>query len=154
MTALANNDPYDLDRFVQAQNFSYPQALQEIRAGSKRSHWMWYIFPQIAGLGNSAMSQRFAIRSLDEARAYLAHPILGPRLTECAEAVLALKGRSMRDVFGSIDEIKLRSSATLFSLVSPEGSVFHRIIASCYANQSDSQTLKLAQEEEEARTTD
>src|SRR5918996_469828 len=97
-------DPYDLQRFVQAQQGEFDRALAEIQSGRKRSHWMWYIFPQIDGLGFSAMSKRYAIKSLDEARAYLEHPLLGRRLMECAEAVLALEGKSAHDVFGSPDD--------------------------------------------------
>ena len=107
-------DPFDLDRFVTAQAGSYETALAEIRRGAKRSHWMWYIFPQIAGLGRSDMARRYAIRSLDEARAYLAHPILGARLRECVAALQDLIGLTADGVFGDIDAVKLRSSLTLF----------------------------------------
>ena len=107
----SNNDPYDLQRFVQAQRDDYAQALAEIRCGRKRSHWMWYIFPPLAGLGLSDMSQRYAIRSLAEADAYLSHPVLGPRLRECAEAVTGVEGRSAREIFGSPDDMKPRSCA-------------------------------------------
>ncbi|MEW9856025.1 DUF1810 domain-containing protein [Novosphingobium sp. M1R2S20] len=107
-------DAYDLNRFVEAQEGSYGQALREIQDGAKHSHWMWYIFPQIAGLGHSAMAQRYAITSLDEARAYLAHPILGARLRECVAALDTLTGTSAERVFGSVDAMKLRSSLTLF----------------------------------------
>ena len=104
---------------------------------------MWYVFPQIAGLGNSAMSYRYGIRSEDEARAYLAHPVLGPRLTECAEAVLAIDNRSAHDIFGSPDDLKLKSSATLFAHVSPPGSVFERILDRYYSSERDPRTLAL-----------
>jgi uncharacterized protein (DUF1810 family) len=136
-------DPFDLKRFVRAQESDYKLALEEIAAGRKRSHWMWYIFPQFAGLGLSSTSRHYAISSLDEARAYLAHPILGPRLSECAAATLTVKGRSAHDIFGSPDDMKLRSSVTLFSLVSPENSVFHRVLEKYFEGKRDEQTLDL-----------
>ncbi len=108
-------DPYDLDRFVEAQHGSYDVALGEIRRGRKRSHWMWFVFPQFAGLGHSAMAQRFAIGSLDEARAYLAHPVLGARLRACVEALQDLEQGTAGEVFGEVDAMKLRSSLTLFA---------------------------------------
>jgi len=108
----------DLDRFVDAQAQVWPRALEEIRRGSRRSHWMWYIFPQIAGLGRSAMAQRYAIAGLDEARAYLAHPMLGPRYVECVSALQDLIGSDPVAVFGEVDAIKLRSSLTLFEAAS------------------------------------
>jgi len=108
------SDPFQLGRFVEAQAGSYATALREIRAGAKRSHWMWYIFPQIAGLGHSATAQHYAIGSLKEAQAYLAHPVLGPRLMECVAALDALEGTTAERVFGSVDAMKLRSSLTLF----------------------------------------
>ena len=110
------NDPHDLERFVTAQNGggTYDQALDELRAGSKRSHWMWFVFPQISGLGQSATSRRYAIASLDEARAYLQHPVLGPRLIECATAVDNVRNRGAAEIFGGIDARKLQSSMTLF----------------------------------------
>ena len=137
------SDPLDLDRFVRAQEADYERALAEIRSGRKRSHWMWYVFPQFAGLGLSATSQRYAINSLAEARAYLAHPILGARLTEIAEAVLNVQGRTAHEMFGSPDDLKLKSSATLFSLVSPADSVFHRIIDKYFEGRRDEKTLAL-----------
>ena len=99
------NDPINLSRFVAAQEEDYTQALAEIRRGRKRSHWMWYVFPQFAGLGHSPTSRYYAIKSLEEAKAYLAHPVLGPRLVECAEAVLGVEGRSVMDIFGSPDDL-------------------------------------------------
>ena len=138
---MAESDPYDLARFVDAQETDYDTALAEIRAGRKRSHWMWYVFPQISGLGFSPTSQHFAIKSLAEAKAYLAHPILGPRLRECAEALIALNGRSAHDILGSPDDMKLRSSATLFAQASPAGSVFHRIIEKYFEGRPDERTL-------------
>jgi len=135
--------PNDLNRFVEAQAVSYADALAEIRAGQKRSHWMWYVFPQIAGLGHSAMSERYAIRNEDEARAYLAHPILGPRLIECAEAVLSVRNKSAREIMGTPDDLKLRSSATLFAHVAPPDSIFQRIIDTSYSSEPDPKTLRL-----------
>ncbi|MBK1645880.1 calpastatin [Thiocapsa imhoffii] len=125
---MNTDDPYDLNRFIQAQEHVYAHALAEIRSGRKRSHWIWFIFPQFDGLGFSAMARQYAIRSLNEAWAYLEHPLLGPRLIECAEAVLAVQGRSAREILGSPDDLKLRSCATLFAEVSPAGSVFHRVL--------------------------
>jgi uncharacterized protein (DUF1810 family) len=137
------SDPFDLDRFVRAQEADYQRALAEIRSGRKHSHWMWYVFPQFAGLGLSATSERYAINSLAEARAYLAHPILGTRLTEIAEAVLNVQGRTAHEIFGSPDDLKLHSSATLFALVSPGDSVFHRIIDQYFDGSRDERTLEL-----------
>ena len=122
------DDPHDLGRFVAAQSNNYVDALSELHAGRKRTHWMWYVFPQYAGLGRSPMAERFAIKSVAEAEAYLGHPVLGSRLLECADAVLDVEGRSAHEIFGSPDDAKLRSSATLFSRVAPAGSVFHRIL--------------------------
>lgn len=134
-------DPFRLDRFVQAQR-DYESILSEIRSGRKRSHWMWYVFPQIAGLGFSEMSKWYAISGADEARAYLAHPVLGPRLLECAEAAAGVEGRSASEIFGSPDDMKLRSCATLFASVTPEGSVFDRILARYFAGVRDEETLR------------
>ena len=136
-------DPHDLERFVRAQARDHDRALAELRGGRKRSHWMWYVFPQLEGLGMSPTSKRFAIRSLDEARAYLEHPLLGSRLLECADAVLRVEGRSAAEIFGSPDDLKLRSCATLFACVSPAGSVFHRLLARFYGNERDDRTLRL-----------
>jgi uncharacterized protein (DUF1810 family) len=137
------DDPFDLGRFVDAQAGDYARALDEIRSGRKRSHWMWYIFPQFDGLGFSPMSLRFSIKSLDEAAAYLAHPVLGPRLIECSEAALGVEGKSATEVFGSPDDLKLRSCATLFERASPSGSVFARLLDRYYAGRRDEQTLRL-----------
>ena len=137
------NDPHDLERFVSAQLDDYDEALAEIRSGRKRSHWMWYIFPQIDGLALSSTAKHFAIKSLEEAEAYLAHPVLGPRLTACAEAACAVEGRSAYEIFGSPDDLKLRSSATLFACASPPRSVFHRLIAKYYEGEPDGKTLRI-----------
>jgi uncharacterized protein (DUF1810 family) len=136
-------DPHDLARFVAAQEHDYAGALSEIRAGRKRSHWMWYVFPQYTGLGYSEMSQRYAIKSLAEARAYLDHPVLGPRLVACAEAALSVVGRTATEVFGSPDDVKLKSSATLFAAVSPAVSVFERLLDKYFAGDRDAATLRL-----------
>jgi uncharacterized protein (DUF1810 family) len=136
-------DPHNLSRFVQAQEDDYEQALAEIRSGRKRSHWMWYIFPQIDGLGFSSTSRLYSIKSVAEAEAYLSHPALGPRLVECAEATLHVEGRSAFEIFGSPDEMKLRSCATLFACVAPAGSVFDRLIDKYFQGQRDGKTLRL-----------
>jgi uncharacterized protein (DUF1810 family) len=136
-------DPYNLSRFLQAQEEDYEQALAEINNGQKRSHWMWYIFPQVDGLGFSAISKRYSIKSIAEAKAYLGHPVLGPRLLECAEAVLRLERRSALEIFGSPDDLKLRSCATLFACVSPAGSVFDRLLGKFYQGERDNKTLRL-----------
>ena len=135
--------PCDLDRFLDAQQGKYETALAEVRAGRKRSHWMWYVFPQVAGLGFSAMSQRYAIRDADEARAYLAHPVLGVRLVECCEAALSVAGRSAYEIFGSPDDLKFCSSATLFASVSAPGSVFERVLDRYFAGRRDERTVEL-----------
>jgi uncharacterized protein (DUF1810 family) len=137
------SDPYDLNRFLQAQQNAYQRALSEIRSGRKRSHWMWYIFPQYDGLGFSSTSKRYAIKSVAEAEAYLRHSVLGPRLVECAEAVLGVEGRSASEVFGSPDDIKLRSCVTLFAAVSPPGSVFERVLEKFFRGVRDEKTLRL-----------
>jgi uncharacterized protein (DUF1810 family) len=137
------DDPHDLSRFVQAQADDYQQALSEVRAGRKQSHWMWYIYPQFAGLGFSPTSRQYAIKSVAEAEAYLRHPVLGPRLLECCEAVLAVQGRSASDIFGSPDDVKLRSSATLFARVAGPGSVFERLLDKYFGGVPDDRTLLL-----------
>ena len=137
------DDPFDLKRFMRAQERDYSQALSEIRQRQKRSHWMWYVFPQIDGLAFSSTAKLYSIKSLDEARAYLDHPVLGPRLLECAEAAVAIEGRSASEVFGSPDDLKLRSCATLFAAVSPPGSVFERLLTKYYEGKRDERTLEL-----------
>ena len=136
-------DPYDLERFVRAQAGDYERALAEIKAGRKRSHWMWYLFPQIEGLGSSTMSRRYAIKGLAEARAYLEHPVLGPRLTSCVETLLALEGHSAVEIFGPTDDLKLRSCATLFAEASPTGSVFDRLLDKYFQGERDASSLRL-----------
>ncbi|WP_313760093.1 DUF1810 domain-containing protein [Rhizobium sp.] len=133
----------DLDRFIEAQNGVYDRALAELRNGRKRSHWMWFIFPQMAGLGTSPTAEKYAIRSAGEASAYLAEPILGARLLRCVEAVLSIDGKSAHEVFGSPDDQKLRSSMTLFAAVSDHGSPFHRVVDQFYDGSFDHRTIEL-----------
>ena len=137
------DDPYDLSRFLRAQEDDYEQAFSEIKSGQKRSHWIWYIFPQIDGLALSSTSRHYAIKSIGEAKAYLDHPILGPRLLECAEAAVGIEGRSARAIFGSPDDLKLRSCATLFACASSPGSVFDRLLDKYYRGRRDDKTLQL-----------
>jgi len=139
----ALSDPYHLSRFLLAQEGDYARALSEIRGGRKQSHWMWYVFPQFEGLGLSPTSRRYSIKSLAEAKAYLDHPVLGPRLIECAEATLGVDGRSAREIFGAPDDLKLRSCATLFACVSPAGSVFDGLLAKYFQGVRDDKTLEL-----------
>ena len=140
---MRSNNPSGLSRFVEAQDKVYDQVLSELRSGRKTSHWMWFIFPQFAGLGSSDVSQFYAIKSMDEARAYLQHPILGPRLIECSEAVLSVKHRSAHEIFGSPDDMKLKSCMTLFANISPAGSVFEKVLDQYYNGERDSRTLRL-----------
>jgi len=134
-------DPFNLERFVEAQAYAYDRARRELKAGRKESHWMWFIFPQIAGLGQSAMSIRFAIASLDEAKAYLAHPVLGPRLRECATLALDAPNTIARVIFGPVDEMKFRSSMTLFAKAAPDEEVFQRCLDKFFAGAPDPATL-------------
>jgi uncharacterized protein (DUF1810 family) len=138
-----SDDPYNLHRFVQAQEDDYQHALAEIRDGKKRTHWMWYIFPQIDGLAFSSTSKHYSIKSIEEAKAYLEHPLLGRRLLECAEAVVQHEGRSATEIFGSPDDLKLKSCATLFAHVLPPGSVFDRLLTKYYRGGRDEKTLRL-----------
>lgn len=128
-------DPDDLERFVTAQDGVHDRALAELRRGHKDSHWMWFVFPQLRGLGQSAMSMHYGLSGPDEARRYLAHPVLGPRIIACAEAVLAHDGLSATDIFGPVDADKLRSSATLFAAVKGAPPVFAGIIATFFGGQ-------------------
>jgi uncharacterized protein (DUF1810 family) len=134
---------HDLERFVQAQDAggTYEQALGELRDGRKRSHWMWFVFPQIAGLGRSSTAQHYAIADLDEAQAYLAHPVLGPRLLECAHALTELETDDPVDVLGSIDAMKLRSSMTLFARAAPEEPVFREVLDQYFGGELDDATV-------------
>ena len=132
---------FDLSRFTDAQRRSYPTALREIRSGRKRTHWMWYIFPQLRGLGRSSTAEYYGIQSLDEAAAFLAHPVLGANLREISGALLALEGDNPTEIFGWPDDLKLRSSMTLFAAVSPENSVFHRVLDKYYGGRPDELTM-------------
>ncbi len=136
------SDPYGLDRFVRAQSGVYEQALAELAAGAKRSHWMWFVFPQLAGLGTSAMAARYGIASLDEAVAYLEHPLLGSRLRTCTEAVMHGEGRSAEQIFGFPDVLKFRSSLTLFHQAAPERLLFSEALARFFDGVGDSATLE------------
>jgi uncharacterized protein (DUF1810 family) len=139
---IRSEDPFDLGRFTSAQERVYETVLAELRCGWKRSHWMWYIFPQIAGLGHSSTSKHYAIKSIEEAQAYLNHPILGARLVECAEAVLAVQGRSVSQIFGYPDDMKLKSSMTLFAAVAEDPhSVFVRVLEKYFHGEQDGMTL-------------
>ena len=142
---MTTSDPHDLERFVLAQEAggTYESARAELRAGRKVGHWMWFVFPQLAGLGVSPISQRYAIGSLEEARRYLAHPILGQRLQECARALLELDGPSARDVLGQVDAMKLRSSMTLFARAAPDDPLFQAVLERYYGGAADEATEQL-----------
>jgi len=134
---------FDLNRFVTAQNGVYDAALAELRLGRKRTHWMWFIFPQIEGLAMSSTSKRYAIRSLAEARGYMDHPLLGPRLFECCETILALEGLSAAQIFGYPDDLKLRSSMTLFSMADPTRTVFQSVLDKYFNSTPDERTVQI-----------
>jgi uncharacterized protein (DUF1810 family) len=138
-------DSFDLDRFVTAQDAggSYEHAIAELRTGRKSSHWMWYVFPQLAGLGQSSTSRFYAISSVDEASAYLAHPVLGPRLRECGEILTGLSGRTAEQIFGGIDAMKLRSAMTLFHHADPHEPLFSQVLAEYFDGVSDPATERL-----------
>lgn len=136
-----SEDSFDLQRFVDAQQKVYPHVLNELRAGRKTSHWMWFVFPQIAGLGHSAMAQRYAISGREEAVAYLAHPVLGPRLRECTRLVNAVQGRTAHEIFGSPDDFKFRSCVTLFAEVTSENAEFKQALERYYGGVGDEKTL-------------
>mgnify|MGYP000265357032 CR=1 FL=1 len=137
------DDPHDLQRFIEAQDPVIDDAKRELRAGRKRSHWMWFVFPQIEGLGRSEMSRRYAIASRAEAEAYLAHPVLGARLRECTGIVNAVDGRSASEIFGSPDDKKFRSSMTLFDAVADDPAPFRTALRTYYDGQRDRKTLEL-----------
>jgi uncharacterized protein (DUF1810 family) len=136
------SDPYDLQRFVDAQNRVYDKVGAELREGRKRSHWMWFIFPQIAGLGSSPLARRFALSSLSEASAFLEHPILGPRLAECARLVNLVEGRTIEQIFGHPDDLKFRSSMTLFAHASTENQLFIDALRKYFDGEFDPATLE------------
>jgi uncharacterized protein (DUF1810 family) len=140
---MPDSDPFNLERFVKAQDPVFEGVLTELRVGRKRSHWMWFIFPQLDGLGFSSTTRHYAIRNHAEARAYLAHPVLGPRLQQCVEVLLGLEGRSAEEIFGTIDAMKLRSSMTLFARVADPDAAFSRVLAKYFAGQPDQKTLHL-----------
>lgn len=143
---MAAGQAFDLERFAAAQDAggTYQQAVAELGRGAKTSHWMWFVFPQIAGLGRSPAAQHYAISSVAEARAYLAHPVLGPRLAECAEIVAGLTGRTAEQIFGGIDAVKLRSSMTLFLLADPDQPAFRQVLDQFYGGAMDEATERLA----------
>ena len=139
-----SGDPFDLSRFTRAQERIYESVLAELTSGRKRTHWMWFIFPQIDGLGHSSTAKQYAIKSLEEARQYLNHPVLGARLSECAEAILAVEGRSVSEIFGSPDNLKLKSSMTLFASVAEKPhSVFIAVLEKYFRGVEDDRTLQL-----------
>jgi uncharacterized protein (DUF1810 family) len=136
------DDPYRLARFIDAQQRTFDQARAELRAGAKRGHWMWFVFPQIEGLGASETARRFAISGRAEAEAYLRHPVLGPRLRECAELVNGVDGRSAREIFGHPDDLKFHSSMTLFASVASDGAAFERALQKYFAGRLDRLTME------------
>jgi len=137
------NDRFELSRFIDAQGPVYSRVLEELRAGRKTSHWMWFVFPQVHGLGQSDMAQRFALSGAAEARAYLDHPVLGPRLKECVKTLLMHDDKSALQILGSPDDIKLRSCLTLFIAIAPEAPVFQQALDRFYSGQADGRTLEL-----------
>jgi len=136
-------DTFNLDRFVRAQAAVFAQVLAELRAGRKRSHWIWFIFPQVKGLGHSPQSDYYGIGSLEEAAAYLRHPLLGPRLVECTQLVNLVEGRTIREILGWPDDLKFRSSMTLFGRAAPENPVFQEALTKYFGGEPDSLTLEL-----------
>jgi uncharacterized protein (DUF1810 family) len=139
--AIANDDTYDLNRFISAQHVVYSRVLEELKSGMKRTHWMWFIFPQIHGLGQSTTAVYYAIKSMEEAREYLRHPLLGSRLLECADTVLAIEGRSASEIFGYPDDLKLKSSMTLFASLADSSSLFDRVLDKYFQGERDARTL-------------
>lgn len=137
----SKDDPYDLQRFVDAQRSIYDQVRSELGSGRKRSHWMWFVFPQIQGLGSSHMAQRYAISSRAEAGAYLRHPLLGPRLRECTRLVTGISGRGIEDIFGSPDDMKFHSSMTLFAQATPDNEEFLQALEKYFAGEIDAATM-------------
>jgi uncharacterized protein (DUF1810 family) len=136
------DDPFDLARFVAAQDGVYDTALAELQAGRKRTHWMWFVLPQLRGLGSSPTAERYGLSGVDEARAYLAHPVLGPRYRACVDAVNGLQGRTAHEVFGSPDDLKFRSSLTLFLAAAPGESAFRKALDAFYGGEPDPRTLE------------
>jgi uncharacterized protein (DUF1810 family) len=144
---MVMSDPHNLQRFIDAQETDYQAALAEITAGQKRSHWMWYVFPQYDGLGFSSTSKLYAIKSLAETKAYLEHPVLGSRLHECVNALLTVTGRSVHQIFGSPDDMKLKSSMTLFAHISPGSSRFEQVLDRYFDGNRDQKTIELIKED-------
>ena len=145
---FGNHDRYALQRFVDAQDGVYDTVLAELRNGAKRSHWIWFVFPQLRGLGRSATAQHYGISSLEEARAYLAHPVLGPRLRDCTRLVAATDGRSVDEIFGWPDNLKVRSSMTLFSHATDDNGDFRAVLDKFYAGEDDPATVELLRTEQ------
>jgi uncharacterized protein (DUF1810 family) len=143
MPFIMNNDPYNLQRFIKAQDGIFESVLAELRNGQKRTHWMWFIFPQIDGLGHSTTSKYYSIKNKAEAQEYLDHPLLGSRLRTCVDLILAIDGKSAAAIFGFPDDIKLRSSMTLFTYVTGSGSVFARVLEKYFDGQRDQKTIDL-----------
>ena len=143
-----NHDRYALQRFVDAQDRVYDTVLAELRNGAKRSHWIWFVFPQLRGLGRSATAQHYGISSLEEARAYLAHPVLGPRLRDCTRLVAATDGRSVDEIFGWPDNLKVRSSMTLFAHATDDNGDFRAVLDKFYAGEDDPATVELLRTEQ------
>lgn len=139
---MSSQDPYNLDRFIEAQDPVYSGVCAELRQGRKTSHWMWFVFPQIQGLGSSPMARKFAISSLEEARAYLQHPVLGPRLEECTRLVCKISEKSIDDIFNYPDDMKFHSSMTLFALAAPDRRVFEEALERHFEGERDAQTLQ------------
>ena len=137
------DEPFDLSRFLSAQDQVYADVLAELKSGQKRTHWMWFVFPQIDGLGFSATTQYYAIKSLEEARQYLAHPVLGKRLRECAEAVLAVQGRNISEIFSYPDDLKLKSCLTLFAAITDQQDVFAKVLDQYYHGERDARTVQI-----------
>jgi uncharacterized protein (DUF1810 family) len=139
---MTAGDPHNLQRFVSAQNPVYAEVRAELQAGQKRSHWMWFVFPQIEGLGGSPTARKFAISSIEEAKAYLQHPVLGPRLHECTAMVNAVRGKSIEEIFGYPDHLKFRSSMTLFSQAAPDVPVFAEALRKYFGGENDALTIE------------
>ena len=139
---MGKDDPFNLNRFIRAQQGVYENVLAELRSGRKRTHWMWYVFPQIDGLARSSTAKFYAISCKEEAQQYLNHPVLGPRLLECAEALLTVEGQTVADIFGYPDDLKLKSSMTLFASLANSASVFDRVLDKYYNGEQDELTLQ------------
>ena len=145
---MSNDDPHNLGRFLAAQDDDYSVALSELVDGEKRSHWIWYVFPQVSGLGHSSKAKFYAIRSRDEGVAYLSHEVLRQRLLECANALLKHRDKKIEDILGSPDDLKLKSSMTLFASLSNEDSIFHQVLHAFYSGQMDTRTLEFLNPEQ------